>query len=460
MQARGSRLPLFVMAACLLFVGGIVTSVYAQEQQVQIPSNLMNMSVTQLNQQGNQLFDQGNFRQALPYFLAITKKDTTQAGVYSRLSDVEYNLFRLDLAQQYLRKAIELEPNNDDYRARFNNLAQLISTFQEGVDATRNQNYTEALDKFNDVLDQFDGFAPALYQKGLVYRYMGKPQQAADFIRQAIKADPDNAHYTQALENLAKLHFKDGLDDYKRGNLSGAEDNLKAALNIDSTMVDAQYLLGLIARKRGNTTTAIDWYQAALKTKPSDYRVWYALGLAYQEVARQRDALNAYQQATQANPNYAKAWTQQGLIQSDLKQYSGAVSAFQKAIQLDPSDDRAYEGLGIVYMQQGKYQQAVSQFNTAIGLVNSNSDKATLYYRVSNAQHELGHFQEMKSAAQSALKFNPGWAAALINLGGAECHLGNGDAALANWKKATSDSQWRATAEHKIDVYNKSGECD
>lgn len=458
MQARGHQLSRGLLTACLV-VFVTVGSLFGQED-VQIPDRLLNMSVPDLMEKGGQLVQEEEWSAARPYFLAIIQKDTSQAGVYAQLSEVEYNLFNLDVSQKYIRRAIELEPDNDEYRARFNNIAQLIETYQGGLEELREQNYEEALENFDQVLQNYPGFAPALFNKGVVYRAQGNTEQAVDFIEQAIDADPGNENYVTALSNMAKRHFRDGLEAYRRGNLTDADEEFETALQVDETLANAQYMLGVIARRRGSTTEAIDRYQATLEIDENYERAWFGLGIAYESIARDKQALNAYEQATEINPNYANAWTRHGLLLNDMERYSEAIQSFQKAIQIDPSSASSYEGLGLAYMEQGKYQQAAEQFTTAIGIDQQN---ASLNYRLSDAYHELGNYQEMVQTIQEGLQKNPSRTirgGLLVNLGDAQCHLGNTQAALDAWNKATSVSEWRQVAEHRIEVLESTGECE
>jgi len=434
-----------------------VTTGLAQEESVQVPQELMNQSVQSLMEEGNRLFNQGEYSAARPYYLAVVRKDTTQAGAYSRLSDVEYNLFDLTQAQKYLTEAIEIEPSNEEYRVRFNSLSQLVQTFQDGVDALRNQNHEQALSKFNEVLESFPNFAPAFYHKGLVYRSQDETDSSIVNFKRAIENDPGNPKYVQALENLAKTHFQDGINAYRRGNLAGATDGFETALQIDPDFKQAQYMLGVIARRRGNIQEAIDRYQAAIEIDSSYAQSWFALGIAYKSTARDRQALNAFSKAGEINANYDKAFVEKGLMLLKMERFNEAEQALLKATQVNPQNPNAYEGLGLVYMKMGQYQQAIERFSTALAF---DEGRRNIHYRMADAYHELGEYQKQKEAAQSALNIKPNYAPALVMLGDAECHLGNVDAAIVAWEKAQSDPQWRPVAEHKIEVIKQAGECE
>ncbi|MCF7802792.1 MAG: tetratricopeptide repeat protein [Candidatus Marinimicrobia bacterium] len=433
------------------------TTGFAQEESTQVPPELMNQSVQSLMEEGNRLFNEGEYREARPYYLAVVKKDSTQAGAYSRLSDVEYNLFDLTQAQKYLRQAIEVEPANEDYRVRFKSLSELVQTFQDGVEALRSQNHEEALNKFDEVLKAFPNFAPAFYHKGLVYRAQDKTDQSIENFKKAIDADPNNEKYGQAMENLAKTNFQEGVDAYRRGNLTGATDGFETALQIDPDFRQAQYMLGIIARRRGNVQEAIDRYQAAIEIDSSYAQAWFALGIAYKSTARDQQALNAFTKAGEINANYDKAFVEKGLMLLKMERFEEAEESLTKATQVNPQNPNAYEGLGLVYMKMGKYQQAIERFSTALAFDQSNHN---IHYRMADAYHELGEYQNQKESARKALDIKPNYAPALVTLGDAECHLGNVDAAITAWEKAQSNPQWRPVAEHKIEVIEKAGECE
>ena len=186
----------------LLAIAFSASLLFAQDEEVSIPQELMNMSVSQLFQEGNSLLDEGNYTEARPYFLAVVEKDSTQAGAYARLGEVAYQLFDLNAAQKYLRQAIEADPKNEEYRVRFNAISELIKQFKEGVEEMDRRNYAEAEKIFNAVLEQFPGFAPAHYRLGFVYSAQDKTGEAVESFQRAIEEDPDNENYKKALVYL------------------------------------------------------------------------------------------------------------------------------------------------------------------------------------------------------------------------------------------------------------------
>jgi len=449
-----NRIRIVLLAVVAVFAG---TALHAQVDTIDVPDKYMQQSLQDLMAQGNELFEKQQYREARPYYLAVIKKDTTQAGAFSRLSEIEYSLYDLSTAQRYLREALEEDPGNQQYRARFQNISKLIEQMQDGIDAQSNREYEVAMKQFNGVLQSYPNFAPALYHKGLIYRSQSQPDSAASYFRRAIEASPTEKRYQVALENLAKMHFKDGIEAFRRGNLSGAEQSFETTVSIDSTFKQSLYMLGVISRRRGNVQNAIDYYKQALSIDENYAQAWFALGIAYKSTARGSQALEAFTQAAKINPNYTKAHNERGLILTEQENYQAAAQAFQQAIQTNPQYAAAYEGLGIVYQRQGKFQQAANQFTTAVKF---DQDNASLYYRLSEVYHELSNYQQQQDYAQQSLELKPNYAPALVMLGDAECHLGNLEAARQAWNKAKADAQWRAVAEHRMEILEKTGQCE
>lgn len=454
MQRRW-KYPVVILVALIMMTGQ--NEVLAQGSNVEIPQQLMDMSVQALMEQGNSLYEQQDYAAARPYYLAVVEKDSAQAGAYSRLSEVEYNLFDLTQAQKYLRKAIEIEPGNEEYRVRFNNLSQLVQTFQDGVDALRSQNLDESIKKFNAVLNTFPNFAPAFYHKALIYKVQDSTEKVIENFETAIEHEPSNEKYISALENYAKEHFQNGVNAYRRGNLTGAEEGFRTALQINPGFVQAYYMLGIIARRRGNVQEAINRYKAAIEINEDYAQAWLALGIANKSITRDQEALEAFSKAAEINPNYDKAFVEKGKILLKLDRLSEAEQALRKATQVNAQNANAYEALGLVYMKMGKYQEAIQQFSSSLAF---DANSFNIHYRMADAYHELGEYQKQRESAEKALELKPNYAPALVMLGEAHCHLGNVDSAISAWEKAKSDAQWRPMAEHKIEVIERAGECD
>ncbi len=445
------------LCVVLLSAGVLAVPLPAQVDTLSVPPEYMQMSVSDLMEQGNSLFNQQQYREARAYYAAVVKQDTTQGGAWARLSETEYNMYNLSDAQKFLAEALGVEPGNEEWRARFQNISKLVEDMSAGIEAQRNRNYEPALEKFDEVLRAYPGFAPALYHKGLVYRAQNQPDSSSYYFRNAIQADPTSARYRQALGNLAKSYFQDGIENYRRGNLSGAEQSFRTTTRIDSSFKQGHYMLGMISRRRGNVQNAIESYQRALEADPEYEQAWHALGIAYKSIARDNQALEAFTRAAEINPNYTKAHNERGLILTKQENFRAAAQAFQQAIQTNAQYAPAYEGLGIVYQKQGQYQQAANQFQTAVQF---DSDNANVYYRLSEVYAEMNDWDLVKENANHALELKTNYAPALISLGDAECHMGNLEAAKSAWNKAKSDAQWRPVAEHRNEILDKTGECD
>lgn len=199
------------------------------------------------------------------------------------------------------------------------------------------RNHLEAKQIFQEILKRKPRFTAALIGLGLILEEDEDYKEAAEFLEQALKQDPDNgrigaeAAWCQALDG-----------DYKTG-LEKLESYL------DHPQMDA-------SKPRGRELRA---------------QTLYRIGVCMWELdpskAARKDRQGAYAKllaAIKANPNYAPAYTLLGIFYEDYnKDRRRARQCFQKAFELSPSEIVAAERLARLFANQGEWDivEAVSQ---------------------------------------------------------------------------------------------------
>ncbi len=208
-------------------------------------------------------------------------------------------------------KALELDPKNEP---------ALLSTARLYA---RQGQYPQAIEFFNKAI-AVNPAADSYNELGLAYKQLGRLDQAAQAVRSAIAADPQNTRYRN---NLAAILVQGGRSDeavaelskvfpaavanynvaflhYSNQNLAGAQQHLQIALQIDPNLKPARELMDTIANNP-TTQTAI----AAAKTAQEIYRTAQTLamptvpanGAVFQSPAPQQQH-PAYQASTATQP--------------------------------------------------------------------------------------------------------------------------------------------------------------
>lgn len=199
------------------------------------------------------------------------------------------------------------------------------------------RNHLEAKRIFQEILKRKPDFTAALIGLGLILEEDEDYTEAAEFLEQALKLNPDNGRIGAEAAWCRAL-----AGDHKTGL-----DKLRGYL--EHPHMDA-------SKPRGRDLRAQTLYRIAVC-------VWE---LDSSKAAR-KDRQGAYAQllaAIKANPNYAPAYTLLGIFYEDYsKDRRRARQCFQKAFELSPSEIVAAERLARLFANQGEWDivEAVSQ---------------------------------------------------------------------------------------------------
>jgi tetratricopeptide (TPR) repeat protein len=102
---------------------------------------------------------------------------------------------------------------------------------------------------------------------------------------------------------MAVQHFKEAESYFRKGNLSQAEDKVKAVLSLDSNHPVPHLLLGDIYFEKGDFQKAFDEYQVAHVLDKSKGLPHAKMGKVYIKLGKKKKALDAFQSAIDLDPN-------------------------------------------------------------------------------------------------------------------------------------------------------------
>ena len=399
---------------------------------------------------GQQKAESGDLDAAESLFQQAINLDPTFAPALFGLAKVYLRKGDMKQTQEFLLKAIEVEPENQEYRKEYERMDEINNLMNDGNRAMKNGQYKEAYESYRVVLEKFPFFADAAYSMGLALFRQGEYDSAVVEFHKALELNPYHENARAALTNVAKKAFNEGNNAYRRGDLEGALAAYRKVLEIDDRFYQAQYQIGVIEAKRGDLDKAMSAYQKALKINPNFYKGWFALGLAKNKSGDYEGALEAFKKSIDTNPGYVKAYVSMGDIYNEQKDYDKAVEVLKTAIQVNPSYAKSYISLAYAYTEMEKFKEAAENLEKATQL---NPKNSTAWFLLAQAHNELGNCEEAKRAAYEATdrkkNFGGGW----YELGVAEwCNgKGNKTAALNALERARNDRTWRKNAEYMMD---------
>lgn len=252
--------------------------------------------------------------------------------------------------------------------------------------------------------------------------------------------------------NAVKKAYNDGNNALKLERFDEAVGHYDKAISLDKSFYQAYYGKGLALSKARKYEEAITAYKACIEENPGYDNAYIELGKLYGALGRVDNAVGIYQSAVENCPSSEKAFYQLGAVYLDKKKdYNKAAQAFSKATQIDPTYDLAYYSLGVSLTELGRYAEAINALDSALEMTNRKRWESP-HYRKAVVYNKMQDYPQAIAAADEALKAKPNYAPAAYEAGKACKDLQRYDRAIAYFKIAGQDRQWKRTADYEIDL--------
>ena len=222
--------------------------------------------------------------------------------------------------------------------------------------------------------------------RGLISLHEGQPAAATDHLRAALQRDP-KMYQAQALMALALL---------TQNKIEPASQAARAAVALQPRSAQAQGALAMtlfFQNKIGEARRAANLAVELNPMSPFAQLTRGRVSMADGEVSQARDA---YSQAQALAPDLPLVNNELGAVYLALNVNDKAEKAFRHAVYLNPNSADAFTGLGEVMLRKGDLDEALSDHQKAIALDPNNSSArsnlASLFIRqgdLANAALEL-----------------------------------------------------------------------
>jgi tetratricopeptide (TPR) repeat protein len=263
-------------------------------------------------------------------------------------------------------------------------------------------------------------------------------------------------------------------DDIARGRL-------KKALEIDPSIWEAYYDLGVIAWRDGEDDEAIDDFNKALAQNREHTPTLLARAEANRRAGHKKDARADYEAALKGmeddDPNRPDAASRLASLLRDAGEFEDAVEVLRetvrvagtsaaiytelgqiyiaqerldlaqlvlvKAVELDAKDPAVYNALALLAQKQGKAQEAFERFDQAVSLdanyIDARFNKATVLL-------DAGDYARAKTELVAIVEKKPDDYAAQVSLGVAHRGLKELPEAKKVWERVIKDAPRRSSA--------------
>jgi len=275
--------------------------------------------------------DSGRFQEAAAAFEQAARRKPDDYDIKYHWGMALWRAGHLEEALPPLQSAESLKP--DDIQAHYA-LARVLWLLGKDDKAREESQLAERLSLRKSRQNE----AGLRIVNGSLLLERGDLRGAAEAFRQALELDPESA---PARSNL-------GLVLTRLNDPQGAERVLQEALALDPKLVLARNALGTLYMREGKTSEAMAAFQEAIRINPQYAEAKNNLGTLYAKLGRNADAVALFGEAVEDNPEYPQPYLNWGLVLASQGDMARAKPKLEKALQLSPNLPEALKALQIV----------------------------------------------------------------------------------------------------------------
>jgi tetratricopeptide (TPR) repeat protein len=292
--------------------------------------------------------------------------------------------------------------------------------FEQGNDALRKGNATDAVRDFQEFLRLQPDSAEGYFNLGLAFQSAGQLNDSLVALRKAASLQP----------GLHGVRLFTGIVNYKLNHLSAAHDELVSETRLEPKNAAGWMWLGVVELAQEHAEAAAAALDKAVALDPTNLDILYHRGRAHLLISKE-----SYSAMFKLSPDSSRVYEVLG--QSDAEAYrpDDAIADFQLAIRAAPHQPGLNEELGDACWTAGKFQQADDAYTQEIK--NDATNAVALY--------KLGSLRVTRSDAaggvpllERALALDPTISDANYYLGKGEAASGKNERAIEHFRLATN----------------------
>ena len=241
-------------------------------------------------------------------------------------------------SQRLWTHAVALDPNSP------------LAQFSLGIVLSERGKPTEAIEHFREALRMAPDLAGAHDNWGQALNLLGKPTEAIEHFREALRIKP----------NLAEAHNNWGQALGQQVQLDETIGRLLPVGHIEPELLKAAHR-ALALGGQATIDEAIEHFQQALRINPELAEAHSNLGLALVRQGKLAEAIEHFQQAVHFRPDYARAHSHWGQALIRLGKLDEAIEHFREALRIAPDLAEARANLGLALARQGTPAEATER---------------------------------------------------------------------------------------------------
>lgn len=255
--------------------------------------------------------------------------------------------------------------------------------------------------------------------------------------KDVLRQDPGNVHGL----NLMGMLMID------RGRPVDAVELIKLALKHAPHDPQSHGNLGLALKDLGRFEEAAGHFRESLKTNPKNPVMLNNLGNALRESGVPVEAIKCFEDALRLDRGYAACWSNLAAAQRDAGNFSRAMQALDRAMELAPGLAQAHHIRGTVFAKLARFEDAVSCYDRSLEL---RPDTCEVLIAKSDMLREMDLPMEAESVLQQVLQIEPQNAFALHALGVLAEQVGDRNLAADYFKRSIEQAPAYTSAYYQL----------
>jgi tetratricopeptide (TPR) repeat protein len=371
--------------------------------------------------------------EALAVYVELTQDEPKDAQSWLRISQIHRQKRDFENARAASAKALELEPNNLEFRYHEvtllegeGKLKEAIEEMKTILDATARR-VASPSERSNRVM--------LLERLGLLYRQNEQPAEAVAAFREMASVDPESAARSAA----QIIETYRGAKDY--ANAVAEADKAKAKFPNDRMIKLVR--ANLLAEVGRAEEAAAD--VRSLLNGQADREVYMSLAQIYEKAknfAEMAKAIDKAEELSESPEQKEALWFMRGAMYERMKNFSASEAEFRKVLQANPENASALNYLG--YMLADRNVQLNEAYEMIRKAVDMEPTNGAYLDSLGWVLYRLDRIEEAEEALQRAITFAPRDPTVHDHLGDVYARQGRLKEAVAQWERSLAE--WRASA--------------
>jgi tetratricopeptide (TPR) repeat protein len=344
-------------------------------------------------------FDAGEYEKAKIEYMNVLRKDPENAIACQQLGIIWFEQGAPLRAFPFLRKAVELAPDNLPARTKL-----ALSFMQLRSPQEARQEAIKILERDPDNAEAMILLADTTFSK--------EDSNFTEDLLWKLK-DPDRAPLHMAAATLAA----------RRGDLAALEREAQRALALDPKSVRAQLMVANIFLAKKDLVKAGEAFKAAADLAPLRSLAQLRFAEFKLNTGAVPEGKALLQELTQKVPDYLPAWQLQAQIAFGEKKYDDSLALIEKVLKRDPGNIEAGLLQAQTLAEKGEVKKAISLLES---LRKAFPNLPGIGYQLARAHLQDANPAQARGILDQVVSAYPDYAEAILLL--ARVNLGSGDA--------------------------------